>query len=481
MMLHDGEMEPREAEVVRLHAERCDRCSRRLAEFEHVGAVVRGDVVAPAPIPKPAWRPAWGPAPVLARVVPAVAAVVAIILGVVLTGVGEDPPDQVATDARSVEDVPLPTSTPPPPRADNPAGSPGPGPATDTSTPDVTPDPTSGSDDAAASTAPPPAVTVGVMVPGGLTGADEPIVRAVATSLAAANDSAGDGVRFELVVVDADDPEAPAAAVDRGVEVLVGGYAAHSTHYSALASRDIPWLAPAVVPPAPVRGVLSVELPHDDAGARIAEDLARSGHRRVAAVSRPGSPEERLVDGLRGSLAVASDVAVGTSCRGALQSAALSGADVLALALPRADVRRCLRALPPDFPIRQIAVPSTGVDAVEVAPDGFGIAAALGAPWPGGGGSGPARFREATGLSTGYRALVSFAGAEMLTDLLEGTTDEPDPLVAFSNGGVYRSDLLVLDPSAAPMNLAVQVVHLGDDTPNQTPDDEPGSAQSGLN
>lgn len=68
------------------------------------------------------------------------------------------------------------------------------------------------------------------------------------------------------------------------------------------------------------------------------------------------------------------------------------------------------------------------------------------------------RFQAATGIASNYRGLVSYSAPELTVAALR--TNPQDPLRGFADGGLFRSDLLTLQPSASPLNVAVQVVDL---------------------
>lgn len=457
MLLHDGELGPAQADQVASHAATCDRCRAWLTDMGAVGAVVRGDVV-PTFTPAPAWQPG----PVVSRLIPALAAVVAVALGLVVAQPPGDREQVAVGDRTSIERVVLP-SVPRPPDATVTSGSDATtssgGPSEDTGA-ESTPPTTPAAGGVAATEPASGPVVVGVLVPGGQTGPAEPVVRSVAVALAEGNAGGGvGGARLELLVGDANDPNAAPALGERGVKAVIGGYGATGQTWQAVGARGIPWFAPADVPPTPPATVVAVEVNHVTAGEMLAESLVGRGHHRVAAIVGKGG-ERRLAEGMHGTLQVDTlQIDTGAPCRPALDAAGVNGADVLALALEPVGVVRCLEALHPEFPIRQIVIPSTAVDdALVRLPEGFGLAATLGAPGPDDAGKGPTRFRSVTGIQRNYRAMVSYAAAELAVTALRNNPE--DPFKGFASGGVYRSDLLTLNPSASPNNVAVQVVDL---------------------
>lgn len=464
MLLHDGELDPSRAETVSAHAASCERCGRWLTKLASLGAVVRGDVV-----PALGIRPARGrrPVPSTPRVAPALAAAAAVAtvaLGLVVAGEPASN-ERVAAGGGGVEPVELPAV--PAPTGDTGAGAPAAGSASQT--PGAPPDspiqatpptaPRAGVTGAVPEPDPEP-ITLGVLVPGGQTGPGERVVRAVAVALAEANADGGvGGARLELLVGDATDPGAPAALAEGGARALVGGYGLSPQGWQVAIASGLAWFGPADVPPSAGPAIVAVEVSHVEAGTMLGEELAAQGVRRAAAVVGK-DPERRLAEGLSGPLHVSNvQFDAGGSCGPALEAARFSGAEVLALALEPASVTRCLEALPPDYPVRQVVVGATAVDdALAALPEGFGLAATLGAPGPDDPGPGARRFRAATGVERNYRALVSYAATEVVVAALRA--DAEDPRAGFAAGGVFRSDLLTLNPSSSPANVAVQVVEL---------------------
>lgn len=484
MALHDGELTVGRAAEVEAHAQECARCRRWLADLDYVGAFVRGEVI-PTDMPTPRWRPA----PVFARLVPALAAVAAIALGMTLTEAPEPGGENVDVAATgNVENVPLPevpASPSTPDRGPAPDDSPSqPAPSDPVrerpedvdpgnTTPPRSSQPSAGDDPAGNGDSPQP-IKLAVGVPQGQAGPGEAVVHAVATVLAEANQSGGiDGARLDLVVVDSNDPEMSEALREAGVSALVGGYAGTGAGYASPDETPIPWIAPADVAPSPVSdSVLMVEVDHETAGRMLGRYLGgdETTKAKVAAIAAP-SPEAALVAGLSDEITVEHIPLSSSSCAPELETAAQSGADALALALPPSDVSRCLSFLTGAYPIREVVVPTTAVDSARAqTPQGLGLAAVLGAPTPDDDGPGATRFREATGIGDDYRALVSFAGAELAVELLGN--DLSDPLGAFFAGDVYRSDLLTLDPGRTPHNVASQVIELQSSTSIEGPPDD---------
>lgn len=463
MLLHDGELPPERAEQVRTHVATCDRCAAWMGDLASVGAVVRGEVI-PALSSSPAWSPTqtWRPAPIVTRLLPAVAAVVAVALGLVIAQPPQD--TEVSLGGRSsVESVTLPTrvpagpstgapgsSAPDQPGATNSTGAPAPG--------GGSPD-TEGPSETAGTTT--ETITLGVLVPGGQTGAGEPVVRAVAVALAQANDAgAVPGARLELLVADASDPTAGAQLAERGARAVVGGYGASASTVQALAGRGIPWFGPTDLAPASPAGMVTVEVGHQAAGRLVGDALRQKGFERAVALSGPGD-ERHLTEGLKTRMTVeGTTVDESRSCGPYLDTAALTGAETIVLAMARDALAGCVSALRQAHPFHTVVVPATALDdALSRLPAGFALVAALGAPAPDDPGAGPTRFRSATGIDRNYRAMVSFAAAEVAVASLNH--DRQDPLAGFMKGGQYRSDLLTLNPQVSPPNVSPQVVFLG--------------------
>lgn len=475
MHLYDGELGPAEAAEVESHASSCPRCRAWLDDLASVGAVVRGDVVPSHPPARARSRRRsanWLPRPWYERAVPPLAAVgaLAIVMSLVIANTPDNDGDVALGPGSPVQSVRLPAVPPPdesrpagigttsPTDGDGPTGSAGPPGSTLPRTPSGA-GPTGAAESVVPTDPEADPVVVAVLVPGGQSGEAE-AVHAVAVALAQANAAGGiDGAPLELVAADANDPGAADALVDLDVDVLVGGYGASDEAWRTLDEAAVPWFGPAEVAPAAVDNVVPIEPPHAAAGALVAEALRSRDLGDVAAIIGPG-PEADLADGLETATKVTTvPRGSGTACRAALDSAGKSGAPVLALALAPEEVGGCLNAMTPADAFSQVVIPSTGVDEIaEGLPEGVGVAAALGAPAPDADRPGAARFRAATGIEHDYRALVTYAAAELAVSALRN--DRESPLKGFAAAGIYRSDLLTLNPAASPPNSAVQVVDL---------------------
>ncbi|HZQ78730.1 MAG TPA: hypothetical protein VFE55_15455 [Acidimicrobiia bacterium] len=264
---------------------------------------------------------------------------------------------------------------------------------------------------------PPPAgpLRIGVPVPtrGPSSGEGDQVLRAVRAVVDRANGSGGvAGRTVELVTVPTDDDGARADVLGR-VDALVGGF-------SIDAPAGMPWIMPADAGPTGP-DVAAGDLAAEQAGAALGADLAarRSETPTVGAIVAPG-PDAGLATGLARSVPVQQvEAGSDTSC------------DQEVLALRRRDVTAVALAVPPDVARRCAAAaarlgwrPGTGL---LLAPSAVyahlerdlvaqGARSAVALLPPGSEDPGAKRFRQAVPGCDSYRAMVSFAAAELALD-----------------------------------------------------------------
>lgn len=419
------------------HIAGCDRCRRRLHELRRVRAGVRGEAVPPALLRR---RPTW--VPVAAPV--AFALVVALLLAAspatvqaplrAARGLFDPPTDSGRGSAHP------PTSVVP--------RQPGAGPRTGSAT---------GSRPAQGRTAPTTApvasaaLRLAVVVPttGPDAGVGADVVAAVQRVVDGANRTGGVGGRaVELVVASAGDSAAVASLRGRA-DVAVGGFGA---------APSLPWVLPADA--AGSGALVTAEETPVEAGARLGADLARRGVQGdVGVVVGPG-PDAALADGLARAVPVTTVAAAGDDCNGAVRDLRARLVATLAVAGPPDLARRCLDAAarlgwrPPGG---VMIAPSAAYADVHLAPYAVGARTVLGVPWPSSEEPGAARFRAAMGGTASYRAIVSFAAAEIaVAAARSGGPFRPEIL----RSGSWRTDLVVLD---AGVNRAAAVVIAGAD------------------
>ena len=455
-----------------MHVLRCRRCSGTLARLGQARAVRRGE---PAP-PAAGRRPHWASALV------AGAAAVALLVGA--TGIPgrirPTPAGEAAGAPSQAAALPVPGDALSPLPAAGPGAEPAAGPDPSPAGAEPTgaaasgdvrrPRPVAGPAADAVAEPPVPAATAAPVVPatagapsrgapedGMRAGVPVPVhgpdaaeghevVRAVRAAAALAAEKGAGGRPVHIVVVPVDDDAARRVALAR-VDVLVGGFAMP-------APPGLPWLVPA---DSGVDGpdVVSGETTPGQAGDVLGADLARRADGAVGAVTGGGA-DGLLADGL--ALHVRVDrvaAAPGTSCD--REVAALRRARVAALAVagPPELARRCLEAAgrlrwrPPGG---VLVAPSAAYAGLERSLSAQGARTARGFPTPLADEPGARRYRQVVPGSRAYRALVSFAAAEMLLDVVRATGEiSAQPVRA----GHWRSDLYDLD---AGRNLSARVV-----------------------
>ena len=283
---------------------------------------------------------------------------------------------------------------------------------------------------------------IGVPVPtrGPSSEEGDQVLRAVRAVVDRANSTGGvAGRHVELVTVPTDDDGARADALGR-VDALVGGFAID-------APAGMPWIMPADVGPSGP-DVAAGELGAEQAGAALGLDLAtrRNETGTVGAIVSPG-PDAGLATGLAKSVAVQQvEAGTDTSC------------DQEVLALRRRDVSAVALAVPPDLARRCAAAaarlgwrPGTGL---LLAPSAVyahlerdlvaqGAKSAVALLPPASDDPGAKRFRQAVPGTDSYRALVSFAAAELALDA--GRLNNGAVTVAAVRDHHWHSDLYDVD------------------------------------
>jgi ABC-type branched-subunit amino acid transport system substrate-binding protein len=283
---------------------------------------------------------------------------------------------------------------------------------------------------------------IGVPVPtrGASSAEGDQVLRAVRAVVDRANGTGGvAGRHVELVTVPTDDDAGRADALGR-VDTLVGGF-------SIDAPAGMPWIMPADVGPSGP-DVAAAELGAEQAGAALGLDLStrRNETGTVGAIVAPG-PDAGLATGLAKSVAVQQvEAGTDTSC------------DQEVLALRRRDVRAVALAVPPDLARRCAAAaarlgwrPGTGL---LLAPSAVyahlerdlvaqGAKSAVALLPPASDDPGAQRFRQAVPGTDSYRALVSFAAAELALDA--GRLNHGAVTVAAVRDHHWHSDLYDVD------------------------------------
>jgi Periplasmic binding protein len=449
-------------EPTRAHVERCRRCQRTVTEMGTVRAAVRGELVAVATDRRAVWARRW-PAAVLP-----VAAAVGLLLAVAVPGglpttrVREEggfasaPPATTATDdaPAAVGDIAPVRAPAPVSRLAGPAAAVPPAPATPASpeapagpaTASVSSSGAAGSEPVAAQHGPaapaparpgrPEALRLGVPVPtsGPLASEADEVLRAVRAVADTANQSGGIGGRpVDVVIVPTDDDVARKVSLSR-VDALVGGFAMP-------APAGLPWLVPADVAPGGP-DVVAGEVSADQAGAVLGNDLAGRGLSGPAGVVVGAGPDAALADGLARSGAVERvTAAAGTGCDDEVAALRRKRVSALAIAGPPDLAQRCAEAAarvawrPPGG---LLLAPSAAYARLDVMLPAQGARTVLGFPSPRSDDPGAARYRRATSRGSSYRALVSFAAAELA---LEVTRQTGGVSAAPVRTGRWHSDL----------------------------------------
>ncbi len=277
---------------------------------------------------------------------------------------------------------------------------------------------------------------LGLVVPttGPLAAEGAEIVAVVRRRIDLANAGGGvGGLPVELVVARAED-RAAVDALRRRVTALIGGF-------GATPPAGLPWLLPAD-PAIAGSDVLPAESSPWSVGAQLASVLHGQGMRGSIGVVRGTGPDAALADGLA-TQARTTVVPLGGdgSCHAEVASLRRAGVAALAVAGAPDVASRCLEAArrarwSPRF--GTLVPPSAAYGGLAAEEGREGPRTVLALPWPTWDAPGAARFRAST-QSTSYRALVSFAAAELAIDVARQAGRISLPTMAF---GTWRSDLL---------------------------------------
>ena len=280
---------------------------------------------------------------------------------------------------------------------------------------------------------------LGLVVPttGSMAAEGSEVAAVVRQRIDSANAAGGvAGVPVELAVAPAENADAVARMTDR-VDVLVGGFGVAS------APEGTPWLLPAD-PAIAGPSVVLAELTSRLAGTELAGVLRRQGITGAVGVVVGTGPDAALGAGLATRTPTTSVAArEGTSCVPEVTALHRAGAVALAVAGPPDLAARCMRAafqilwLPP---FGTVLAPSAAYAGLHTMPEAIGARTVLGLPWPTSDTPGAARFRSSTG-STSYRALVSYAAAELA---IEVARQKGGVSVEAVGQGAWRSDLFDL-------------------------------------
>lgn len=411
------------------HVVRCARCQRRVSELARVRAWVRaqpffamGDAANGAP-PHRRWRPAM---------VPILAVLLVLLLApnrpwegprpMTTAGRAGDQPAERAGRSSGGDAPPARDTSPSTPATEEPA------PLGEAQS-RPTGKPATGSS---------PSLRLGLIVPtvGSLAGEGVQITEVVRRRIELANASGGVGGRaVELLVVAAED-KAAVAALPRRVNALVGGF-------GAAPPPGVTWLMPAD-PSITGLHVLPAEPSPWAAGVELGRLLREQGLRGPIGVVVGSGPEAALADGLSMEAPTTRVPAASeSSCATEIDSLRRAGAAALAVAGSPALAARCLESAaraqwaPPSG---ALLAPSAAYGTLPPAARLDAVRTVLALPWPTSSDPGAARFRAST-RSQSYRALVSFAAAELAIDVARQRGSVSLPAVA---SGTWRSDLLDL-------------------------------------
>ncbi|MGI8684187.1 MAG: hypothetical protein ACR2MO_03675 [Acidimicrobiales bacterium] len=300
----------------------------------------------------------------------------------------------------------------------------------------------------------PQPLRLGVIVPtrGTMAAEGAEVTEVVRQRVAAANAAGGvAGVPVELDVAAAEDAAAVAALV-KTATVLVGGFGAE-------APEGIPWLLPADPAIAGVN-VIPAESPARSAGIQLGALLRRQGMTGTIGVIVGSGPDAALANGLATKAATLNVTAqesgtcgpeVSTLSRSGVVALAVAGSPDLAAKCMRAAFRAAWRPI-----FGTVLAPSAAYAGLQAMPEAIGARTVLGLPWPTSTAPGAARFRSTTS-SLSYRALVSYAAAELAIDVARRQGGVSLDSV---EAGIWRNDLIDLTGLTSRVNTLV-VAFLG--------------------
>ncbi|MFN2543383.1 MAG: hypothetical protein ABR600_02265 [Actinomycetota bacterium] len=291
---------------------------------------------------------------------------------------------------------------------------------------------------------PEPPLVLGVVVPAAGPDAAEgrDVVEAVRKAVEVESAEGLDGHRVELEVLTP--AEAEHGDQDR---VLVGGFGD--------APQGNGWVLPAD-PAADGTAVVSGELDAHDAGMRLAQDFLDRGFDGPIGVIVGEGPDAELADGIATVAPVRTvEVSHHTSCTRQVLDLRLAGVTALAVAGPPALQSRCTAAAKEQTwqPQGGILLPPSAAYA-GLQGDSWiaGARTVLGFAWPTDSTTGAEWFRQQVPGTTSYRALVSFAAAELALEVLRADGDVTPELV---RAGTWRSPLFRFDDG---VNQSARVV-----------------------
>ncbi|MDE3085757.1 MAG: hypothetical protein KGJ77_03235 [Acidobacteriota bacterium] len=242
------------------------------------------------------------------------------------------------------------------------------------------------------------------------------VTEAVQKAVALADAAGGvGGAPVALTVVAAEDP-AGVSALSGRVDAVIGGFGAQ-------VPGSVPWVLPAD-PSASGDDAVPAELSPAETGTRLGEDLVRRGVTGTVGVVVGSGPDAALAQGLAGVVPVSTvDVSSGDDCLPALS--ALEGhVTAVAVAGPPDLAGACVAALalmawqPSGGLLLAPSAVYAGVPATLAAGP---VLSVLGLPWPTAPSAGAATFRSAVPGVRSYRALVSFAAAELAVQVARTT------------------------------------------------------------
>jgi ABC-type branched-subunit amino acid transport system substrate-binding protein len=279
---------------------------------------------------------------------------------------------------------------------------------------------------------------LGVVVPALGSPDDEAgdVERAVDAVARAANAAGGvNGRPVELVDIDASQPLHPGH-----IDVLVGGF-------GFAPPGGVPWLLPAD-PTVSGRDVVAAELTPDAAGTRLASDLVGRGVEGPIGLVIGSGRDTTMAQGIAKvtrTSAVRLDPT--SNCDREVGRLRVSGAVALAIAAAPDEVLRCADAAARAAwsPRGGLLVPPSAAYArADLVPGLLGARTVLGLAWPTSPDPGAARFRAAVGSSS-YRALVSFAAAELAVKVARAEGAVTPSTISLRS---WRTDLVDFNGSA---------------------------------
>jgi ABC-type branched-subunit amino acid transport system substrate-binding protein len=430
-------------ERIASHLPDCQRCQLRVHELRGVRAAMRGETPPPAPAAAPTRQQVRGwRYPSLA---PLVAGVALIIGGLVAAGPGRTVIHHAGDAFFGTDQPPAsnqtpipPTKRPPEKRVSEATTTTSPPPST--VLPGIT-NPTTGPVTAAPSstTVPLPPYRLGVVVPisGPFKQESADIVHAVQQVAISANTSGGIlGRRVEVVAVAAEDT-AGVAALSSRAEVMVGGL--------GTATTSLPWLLPAD-PGIFGQNVVAAEVTPRDAGVRLGHDLSDRGIKENVGVVKGSGSDAELADGLGEVVKTVSVAATkdDSNCENEIADLRKANATVLAVAGPPKLAGQCVQAADkagwkPSGGI--VLAPDAAFWHIDIMNSAQGARTVLGLPWPLSDGPGVKRFRAAVSNSVSYRALESFAAAELAVKVARETGGHAISVADVARG-TWKNDLL---------------------------------------